>query len=123
MGLKGTSVNWGWWKTGMANDEKISKYLLMEGYKPMAPESAFNVLGSVLNLNLPQLLVFKADMNIFKSHNQAKIGDLIQGTRVPDQPKARSPTISSKDVSLNIEKLFKEVILICFYFDFDFDYL
>ncbi len=60
-GLPATSINWGPWTAGMADDEKISRRLAMQGIAPLTPADAHAALEVLLKNDVPQATVIDAD--------------------------------------------------------------
>ena len=57
MGLAGTSINWGPWSEGMADNELIRKQLSLQGITPLGVDEAHQAMEQILGLGLTQATV------------------------------------------------------------------
>ena len=61
MGLPSTSINWGPWTEGMANDERIIKRLALQGIAPLTVSEAHAAMEMMLASDVVQATVMDAD--------------------------------------------------------------
>jgi len=107
-GLPGTCIHWGWWNTGMAEDEKISSYLSTRGFKQLDPHQALRKLESAMTGNASHIVIMDADWKLFKSSHLKPYMMLLESPNVGAQ---RSDPSSFKvnEISTIVEESFKEV--------------
>ncbi|MCA9111230.1 MAG: SDR family NAD(P)-dependent oxidoreductase, partial [Planctomycetaceae bacterium] len=60
-GLPATSINWGPWSKGMANDERIIKRLTAQGISPLSAPDAHSTMQQILSAGITQAIVMDAD--------------------------------------------------------------
>lgn len=60
-GLPATSINWGPWTEGMANDEKIVKRLALQGITPLTVDEAHQCMEQMLATKANQVTVLDVD--------------------------------------------------------------
>lgn len=61
MGLPGTSINWGPWTEGMANDERIIKRLALQGIAPLTVSEAHAAMEMMLVADVVQATVMDVE--------------------------------------------------------------
>lgn len=61
LGLPATSINWGPWTEGMADDERIVKRLALQGIRPLTIEDAHRSIDSILRADLVQATVMDVE--------------------------------------------------------------
>ncbi len=66
-GLPATSVNWGPWTEGMADDERILKRMALQGITPMTAGEAHEALGKVQQAKITQSLAIDVDWQRMRS--------------------------------------------------------
>ena len=60
-GLPATSINWGPWTEGMADDERILKRMALQGIAPLSVSDANEAMQRILASQLPQATVIDVD--------------------------------------------------------------
>lgn len=60
-GLPATSINWGPWSAGMADDERIMKRLTLQGIAPLGIDESHEVMGMLLEAGHVQATVMDVD--------------------------------------------------------------
>lgn len=66
-GLPATSINWGPWSAGMADDERILKRMSLQGIAPLDVDEAHEVMGLMLSLQQTQATVMDVDWRRMRS--------------------------------------------------------
>ncbi|MCR9201567.1 MAG: SDR family NAD(P)-dependent oxidoreductase [Planctomycetaceae bacterium] len=66
-GLPATSINWGPWSAGMADDERILKRMALQGIAPLEADEAHEVIGLMLSLQQTQATVMDVDWRRMRS--------------------------------------------------------
>ncbi len=65
-GLPATSINWGPWTEGMADDERILKRLSLQGITPLTISEAHDAMGKILSSDIVQATVMDVDWRRMK---------------------------------------------------------
>ena len=65
--LPATSINWGPWTEGMADDERILKRLALQGIAPLAVGESHEALAKLLTADLPQTTVIDVQWQRMRS--------------------------------------------------------
>ena len=61
MGLPATSINWGPWTEGMADDERLVKRMALQGITPLGVDQAHAAMEQILQGNVTQATVMDVD--------------------------------------------------------------
>lgn len=84
-GLPATSINWGPWTEGMADDERIQKQLALQGITPLAVAEAHSVMEKMLAADIVQATVMDVDWRRMKigmgGESPAMLEGLVAGSR------------------------------------------
>jgi acyl transferase domain-containing protein/NAD(P)-dependent dehydrogenase (short-subunit alcohol dehydrogenase family)/aryl carrier-like protein len=90
LGLPATTVNWGAWSEGMADDEQILRRLALQGMTPLAPSEAHDALQLALTTNVVQASVMDVDWR------RMRIG---MGGQLPEMLAALAPDRQKRDAA------------------------
>ncbi len=88
-GLPATSINWGPWTEGMADDETIIRRLAMQGITPLAVDEAHDVLHKILSADLVQATVLDVDWSRMQMGMGGDTPSILEGL-APGQKRAQS---------------------------------
>lgn len=84
-GLPATSINWGPWTEGMADDERVLKRMALQGITPLSIDNAHEAMERILAADLPQATVMDVDWRRmgkgFGGHTPTLLAELVPATQ------------------------------------------
>ena len=90
-GLPATSINWGPWTEGMADDERIAKRLALQGITPLTVDEAHQMLEQILTSGVVQSTVIDVDWRRMQMGRGGEPHPLLEGL-VPAKDKTQVAT-------------------------------
>lgn len=78
-GLPATSINWGPWTAGMADDERIRKQMALQGITPLSADEAHQCMESMLANEIVQATVLDVDWRRMQMGLGAESPPLLEG--------------------------------------------
>ena len=85
LGLPASSINWGPWTEGMADDERIFKRLALQGITPLTISEAHAAMEEILSADLVQATVMDVDWRRMRMGLGGESPAMLEGSRAARQ--------------------------------------